>query len=204
MLLTTSAGQNALPSSRRSWRSPLRSVSCLSLIGCLASAYLLFTLRGEMAYALSAQVPLELGAQGDYRWGLAVSNRYARIQGVPTTVGTFWQDRASTFVAVGLLDTPLLVARVLLPTESWKPGERAPQPDQRAMTVRGRLLSRADARKYEDAFAKHEKAGEVVPRWLLIAEERPGGDFGTTLASGALGAFCLVNLWLLMKGLLRR
>lgn len=176
----------------------------VALIGLGVAAFMLYGQRFDIAYAMSSQDPLELGAEGDYRFGSAVSNRYARVHGIPTSAGTYWQERASTFVAVGLRDTPLLVARVLLPTESWTLGEKPPRPDQRAFGVKGRLLARADAAKYEDAFVKHEAFKELDPKWILIAEERPGGDLGTNAWTGFLAAFGLFNAWLFARGLFAR
>lgn len=172
----------------------------LAAIACTVALALLWGDRADLAYATSSQEPVELGAEGDYRFDLAQTNRYVRVHGIPTAFGTYWQERAATFVAVGLRDTPILVARVLLPSESWKPGDKAQRPDPRPFTVKGRLLARADAAKYEDAFAKHEAHGELNPKWILIAEARPGGDLGTTVWLGGLAAVALLNAWFFVRG----
>lgn len=172
----------------------------LAALACAVCVALLWGERAELEYALSPQEPIELGAEGDYRFDAALNNRYVRIHGIPTSFGTYWQERAATFVAVGLRDTPLLVARVLLPSEAWKPGDKAQRPDQRPFTVRGRLLSRASAQKYEDAFAKHEAHGELSPKWLLVAEARPGGDLGTSVWLGGLFAVAALNAWFFARG----
>ncbi len=174
----------------------------LAAIACAVCVALLWSDRAELVYALSDQEPIELGAEGDYRFEAAANNRYVRIHGIPTAFGTYWQERAATFVAVGLRDTPVLVARVLLPSESWKPGDKAQRPDPRPFTVRGRLLSRDAAQKYEDAFAKHEAHGEVNPKWLLVAEARPGGDLGTSVWLGGLFAVALLNAWFFTRGVI--
>jgi hypothetical protein len=75
-----------------------------------------------------------------------------------------------------------------------------PQPDQRPFLVKGRLLAREDAARYDDAFAHLEAFGEVKPRWVLLAEEHPGGDVGGTVGTGVLMLLAGVNAWLLVRG----
>ncbi len=172
-------------------------VAAVALAGSLA---LLWLQAPDLGYYFSSRVPLELGAEGDFHFEAAQSNRYAQVHGTPTLRGVYWQEQGRTFVAVGLLDTPLLVKRTTLPSEDWTPGAKAPRPDQRPFQVRGRLLRRDVAARYEDAFREQEKAGEVKATWLLVADAPPGADVGVMAWGTLLAAFGAVNAWLLGKG----
>ncbi len=176
-------------------------VAALALVGALG---LLFMQRQDFEYFFSPKEPLELGAEGNYHFEVAQSNRYAQVHGTPTVRGAYWLEQGSTLVAIGLRDTPLMVRRATLPSENWRVGTTPPQPDQRTFSVRGRLLSRADASKLGDAFSQLETWGEVHPAWVLLAEERPGGNMGTMAWLAGLTTFAAVNAWLLLRGLLSR
>lgn len=174
-------------------------VAALAFVGALA---VLWLQKADLEYFNSPRVPLELGAEGDYRFGDAVSNRYAQIHGTPTVRGVYFEDHGKRWVGVGLQDTPLVVVRTIFPSESFEPGVKGSRPDQRPFAVKGRLLSRADAEThFEHVFAQLEAMGEVKPKWLLVAEAHPGSDVTTTVTSALLGGFALVNLWLLLRGL---
>jgi len=176
-------------------------VAALALVGALG---LLAWQRADLEYFYASREPIDLGSEGAYRFEEARSNRYAQIHGVPTVRGAYWLDGSTTQVAVGLRDTPLLVRRSALPTEHWRAGSTPPQPDQRSFSVKGRLLHRADAPKLEQAFAQIDGWGEVKPQWVLLAEERPGSNFGAMAWLVGLTVFAALNAWLLIRGLLSR
>lgn len=167
---------------------------------------LLWQLRGDLAYHFSPKEPLFLGAEGAYQFGLLASNRYAQVHGTPSSRGAYSVEDGTTYVVVGLTGTPLLVRRRAMPHEAWTPGTRPPRPDQTPFAVRGRLVSRADAGRYEEAFRVLESSTELSPGgglWLLIEGERPGEDPATALWLFGLGAFAAVNLWFAFRALRR-
>jgi len=172
-------------------------VAALALAGALG---LLASIWTDVAYFFSEREPVDLGVEGDYRFEAARANRYAQIRGLPSLRGAYWQEHGDTFVAVALLDTPVLVRRRALATERWQPGTTPPRPDQRPFSVRGRLLDRASASRWESAFVQHEAFGQVQPRWLLDAEARPGEDLGSAALAAGLAVFAAINLWLLGRG----
>lgn len=173
-------------------------VAAIALAGALAMMWLQ---RDDLAYFFSSREPIDLGVEGAYRFDLAQTNRYAQLHGVPTSHGAYWMERDETYLAIGVRETPLLVRRATFPNEAWAPGSaKGPPPDQRPFSVRGRLLSRADASKYEDAFKKHDEWAEVGAKWMLLAEQRPGGDYAGMMWFSVLLAFAGVNVWLLVRG----
>jgi hypothetical protein len=176
----------------------------VAAVGLLGALVLLFTMRSDIAYLFSPTLPISLGVEGGYQLADTKSNRYVEIHGAPTALGAYWMEAGVAWVAVGLLETPVLVARKTLATERFVLGEKPPPPDARSFAVRGRLLARADAAKYQDAFAAHDKGGEVAPKWILIAESRPGADVSVWCWSFGLTVFAIVNGWLLFKGLVAR
>lgn len=161
--------------------------------------------RRELSYFFSPHEPVTLGTEGEYRFEQLRSNRYAQVHGVPTLRAAYTVDRERTWVLVGLKDTPIVVRREALPGESWGARSKPPQPDQRPFGVRGRLLSRADAPAYADAFKQLLGMGEVRERdkeaWLLIEGERPGSDWAVLAWATGLGAFAALNAWLLWRDL---
>jgi hypothetical protein len=176
-------------------------VATVALCGAL---FLLWSSRADIAYLLSSTEPISLGAEGAYRFDLAQSNRYAEIHGEPTSRGAFFVERGIASVVIGVAETPLLVARKTLPNEAFEPGQKPPRPDARSFAVRGRLLSEADASKYESAFRLHAQLGEVSPKWILIADSKPGTDQSVWAWTGGLVFFALLNAWLLVRGLRAR
>lgn len=175
-------------------------VAALALLGALGTLYLQ---RDDLAYFFSVREPISLGAEGDYHFERAVSNRCAEVHGTPALRGAYGLDRNDEhFVVVGLQFTPLLVKRRALSTEEWRPGTTPPPPDQRPFAAQGRLLSRQAATRWADAFTKHDGYGGPSPQWLLIEGARPGSDLGTIAWFGVLLAFAAINLWLLVRGLL--
>lgn len=175
----------------------------VAAIAVAAAAVVAFGMKEDAGYFFSSKAPIELGAEGDYRFDGAVSNRYAQVHGVPTARGWYVDESDGASVVVGLNDTPLLVKRVTFADENRRlPDGKRPQPRQNPFFARGRLLSRADAAKYEDVFREFETWSGGKASWLLIAEQPPGQDVKGAAMFGAVLLFGLVNLWLLVRGLL--
>jgi hypothetical protein len=174
-------------------------VAATALVMCVV---LLWRQSADTAYFFSPHDPIQLGAEGDYHLDRAVSDRYVELHGTPTTGGAFGQDGSSTFVAVGVRDTPVMVWRKAVKGEDWQPGNKAPTPNQQPFTVRGRLIARdAAPDTYSDAFRKLDARGEIGAKWVLVESARPGGDLKVMLWTGGLTAFAAFNLWLLLRAL---
>ncbi|MFZ5471203.1 MAG: hypothetical protein ACOZIN_17410 [Myxococcota bacterium] len=179
-------------------------VALFAIAACVA---LLWMQRLDVGYHFSPKEPLSLGAEGDYHFDQLASNRYAQVHGVPTLRGAYSVEEGTTYVVVGLRDTPLLVRRQAFPSEEWKVGTLPPQPVQSPFAVRGRLLSRQDAVRYEEGFRQLEPLGEVRPRngqlWILIEGERPGENPVTLLWILGLSAFAVVHAWFALRAVRR-
>lgn len=177
-------------------------------LAALGAVWLLASQRLDIAYYFSSREPITLGSAGGYRFDSLESNRYAEIHGTPTQRGVYSVERGATYVIVGLQGTPVLVRREAFDSEAWTPGSTPPQPDQRPMRVRGRLLSADAAPRYKEAFQKLPAMGEVHAHqgrlWILVHGERPGSDGWTLLTMTGLGLFAALNLWLCWQGLRRR
>ncbi len=186
-------------------RSPLRAP--VALVGIGVAAALLVMQWREVRYFFSPRTPLSLGAEGEYRYPELVSNRYAQLHGIPTSHGAYERDGEVVFVLVGLKDSPFVVRRPALPGESWAPGKRPPQPDQRPFAVRGRLLAEEDAPRYRDAFELLRAKGEVQPLqgrlWIVIEGQRPGEDLGRLAVTLLLLLVIATNVLFLVRGLRR-
>lgn len=177
-------------------------VAALAMVAAVALA---FWMKDDAAYFFSSPEPIELGAEGDYHLDRAVSNRYAQVHGVPTARGWYVQENDGSFVVVGLNDTQLLVKRITFEDENRRlPDGKRPQPRQNPFFARGRLLSRPEAQKYEDVFREHEAWSGASAKWLLIAEQPPGKDFGAVAMFAFVVLFGLVNAWLFARGLTLR
>lgn len=174
----------------------------VAAIAMAAAVALGFWMKDDAAYFFSSPEPIELGAEGDYHLDRAVSNRYAQVHGVPTVRGWYVAENDGSFVVLGLNDTNLLVKRVTFEDENRRlPDGKRPQPRQNPFFARGRLLSRADAEKYQDVFKEHETWSGAPAKWLLIAEQPPGKDFGAMAMFAFVIVFGLVNAWLFVRGL---
>ena len=172
----------------------------VALIAIVLSVGLLWYERLDVAYYFGSREPVSLGVEGEYRFDLLRTNHYAQVHGIPTSRGAYSEEKGQTYLVVGLRDTPVLVRRAAFA------GERPPlQPNQTPFAVRGRLLARADAERYDDGFKLLESMGEIRPRdgklWILVEGERPGGDALTALYASAVAAFALLNAWFLWREL---
>ncbi len=178
-------------------------VGVMPIVAALAlviAGWVMWTQRADVSYFFSSREPVQLGVEGAYGFDQAATNQYAQLHGAPTIRGAYGIEGEQQFVVIGVQNTQLLVKRKALSTEEWKPGTTPPPPDQRSFTAAGRLLSREDAKRWDDAFIKHESFGELKPKWILLEGARPGGDFGAIGWFGLVVAFALVNAWLLVRG----
>ena len=124
---------------------------------------------------------------------------------MPTVRGWYVEEKDGSFVVVGLMDTPVLVKRVTFEEENRRlPDGKRPQPRQNPFFARGRLLSRADAARYEEVFREYETWSGAKAGWLLVAETPPGRDFGSMVLFSFMLLFSAVNGWLFVRGLTLR
>jgi hypothetical protein len=178
----------------------------VAAVALVFSGYLAWGQRADLEYQfLAPKEPIDLGAEGAYRFDLAQSNRYVQLHGAPSPRGWYFVERNTTVVALGIVDTPIILRRPTLPSERWTPGQQpAPSPDPRPFTVRGRLLSRDDAPpRYADAFSEYERWSGAPAKWILLQEDKPGGDLGGQAWVAVLVLFGALNAWLLVRGTLR-
>jgi hypothetical protein len=174
----------------------------VAALAVVASIALAWWMKDDASYFFSSPTPIELGAEGDYHLDRAVSNRYAQVHGVPTLRGWYVAEKDGSFVVLGLNDTNLLVKRVTFEDENRRlPDGKRPQPRQNPFFARGRLLSRADAEKYEDVFKEYEAWSGAPAKWLLMAEQPPGKDFSAMAMFAFVIVFGIVNAWLFVRGL---
>jgi hypothetical protein len=194
----------------------------VALIAILAAGGLMWLQRLDVEYYFSSREPVTLGSEGDYRFESLTPNRYAQVHGIPTARGAYSSEKGTTYVVVGLRDTPVLVRRPALPGEDWKQGSTPPQPNQSPFGVRGRLLScvvvekpeggigcgSGEAARYEEGFHKLAELGEVRPRdgklWILIQGDSPRSNLGTLAWMTGLVLFAAINGWLLWRDLAHR
>ncbi len=176
----------------------------VALLGVVCAAVLMAWLFDDAAYFVSSRTPLELGAEGAYTFERAQPNRYAQLHGVPSAKGWYIDEAQGAYVLVGVNDTPLAVRRRTFDEENRRVGDVRPQPRQNPFFVRGRLLSRAQASKYEEALRSYEAWSGGKVQWLLLAEETPGEDSGTAVLFSGAFVFALVNLWFFSLSLRKR
>lgn len=174
----------------------------IALLALIVGLTLAWWMRGDTAYFFSSRAPIELGAEGDYHPERAVSNRYAQLHGTPSLRGWYVEEKDGSFVVLGVNDTPILVKRTTFEDENRRLADgKRPQPRQNPFFARGRLLSRADADRYEDVFREFESWSGQQAGWILMAEQPPGKDFGTVAMFSFMVLFALVNGWLFARGL---
>lgn len=168
----------------------------------------LFWMRQDVAYFFSPREPITLGAEGDYHFDRLKPNRYAQIHGTPVQQAAFSRESDATWVHVALQNTPIMVRRGALPTEDWVPGRSVPPPDQRPFGIRGRLLPRDQAQRYEEGFKIAEKQPSVStgagPLWVLIEGENPGRFTGDLAIASLLVAFIALNAWMAVRDIADR
>lgn len=179
--------------------------TALVAIAMAVGLFFWFRVDRDLAYYFSASEPITLGSEGAYAFDRLRSNRYAQIHGLPTNTGLFLRKGNELMVLVGLQNTPVLVQRAALDTESDKP----PTPvDTRPFGIRGRLLAQEDAPRLERGFEQLSRTPGVVPKdgrlWVVVEGERPRGDASALLLSGLLSAFVIVNAWFLVRDLASR
>lgn len=174
----------------------------VALVGMGVAGYLAAHYAPDAQYFSSPKEAIALGAEGDYHFERLAHNRYAQVRGTPTARAAYGRIGEKTFVAVGLVESPVIVWRAALPTEQWKAGGAPPPPDKSAFTARGRLIAREQVPdRYASAFTRHDEINEVNAKWLLLDGERPGSDFAGAGLFAGLVALCALNAWLLVRGL---
>ena len=180
----------------------------VALVCLLSALFLLWRELPDVAYARSPAAPLTLGREGAYRFEALSNNRYVQLHGAPTSTAFWGQDRRGPFLVVGLQDTPVLVRRAPLPSETWAPGRPPPPPMQTPFAVRGRLLAESAAGAYREAFQKARQLPGVRARegtlWLVVEGEKPGEDWGAVLTAALLALFAAFNGWLALRRFLPR
>lgn len=176
--------------------------AALCIFGTLVLAWLD---REDLRYYFSEREPITLGTEGAYDLSAIAPNRYVQLHGVPTTRGLYADERGETEVIVGLRESPFLVKRHALPGEERVAGKPPPPPSQTPFGIRGRLLTRVQAQRYDRAFEDFAKWGEVQTKGgelFLIAEgEKPGEDRGLAALMALLGAFAALNVYFLIRDL---
>jgi hypothetical protein len=183
-------------------------VAGLAVVLALAAIWIFE--RRDWAYFFSPAEPVSLGREGEYRWDLLESNRYAQVHGAPTARGLYAKESGGVMVVVGLRDTPVLVRRRALPGEEWAPDKGTPpQPDQRPFAVAGRLLRVEDAPAWaREAANQLGKGDEVRPvegkMWILLSGARPRSDPGLLLVTALLLTFAALNGYFLVRDLRHR
>ncbi len=175
-------------------------VAALALCG---AAFLVWWMWGDISYFWSPRDPIELGAEGEYRFDRALTNRYAQVHGAPLGRGWYAQEKDGDFVLLPVSDTPLVLRRSTFPDEQPGRDGKRPQPRLNPFSARGRLLSRADAGRYADAVLRIEAWSGQPVKWLLVAEQRPGSDLSVMVSLAFLLAFGALNGWLFVRGLRR-
>src|SRR4051812_21422288 len=99
-------------------------VAVLAIVGVVV---LLVPELRSASYFFSERQPINLGAEGDYHFDRAVSNRFAEVHGTPTLRGAYGIERGDRhIVVIGVQNTQLLVKRNALSTEDWKVGSTPP------------------------------------------------------------------------------
>lgn len=175
-------------------------VAAIALVGALL---LMWWMRADVAYFLSARDAIELGAEGDYHPERAITNRYAQLHGQPSERGWYVQEKDGDFVIVGVDGLPVLVRRTTFSDEQLTAQGQRPKPRPNSFSVKGRLLSRAQASKYEEVFIQFEQWAGSRAQWLLMADQPPGRDLGSVAVFGFWALFAALNGWLLARGLAR-
>lgn len=176
----------------------------MAAIAFLGAVLLMWWMRSDVQYFLSSAAPIELGAEGDYHFERARTNRYAQVHGTPMARGWYAQGKEGDFVLLLVADTPLVLRRASFPDELADERGRRPQPRQNPFLARGRLLARAEAGPYAEALGQMEAWSGQPVRWLLLGEQRPGADLSVMLSFGFLLLFAGLNGWLFYRGLVLR
>jgi hypothetical protein len=176
-------------------------VAAIALAGSL---FLMWWMRADVEYFFSARDAIELGAEGDYHPERALPNRYVQLHGMPSERGWYVQEKDGDFVIVGVNDLPVLVHRATFNDEQRDAAGKRPKPRPNSLFVKGRLRSRDEASKYAEVFTQFDAWSGTSSKWLLMAEQPPGRDFGAVAMFGFLAAFATLNTWLFARGLARQ
>jgi hypothetical protein len=180
-------------------RAPVRRP--LLVLGLALCVWMLWSLRGDLAYALSPSEPLTLGAEGDYHFDRLSPERFAQIHGTPLGKGVYVGSGSSARMAVALWGTPLIVLRSLVAGEELPERGNPPPPNPSPLAVRGRLYRGDEAGVYAPLFSRVPVPdGQRGPaRWLLVQGSPPGRDWATFTEAFLLLAVALVCLRMLLR-----
>jgi len=163
----------------------------LTFSGLILAAFLLFDLRGDLAFWVASSPPIELGQSGDYHLDRVADNALAKVQGQPGPVASRFRRYGQSYEIVALKGSPFLVRRPF-------PGRELGQgkPDQAPIVATGRLLRDSSIAEYEQAFQNLVQKGEAVPAsehlWVLLDGELPRS--GWQMPAVAAGLFALLAL----------
>jgi hypothetical protein len=163
---------------RRGWkRSPVLAVSVL-----LASLWLIWEMRLDVAYFASSPAPIDLGGPGDLHLDRARPNRFVRVSGplvgaVPGVEGSAGERRRVS----GLFGTNLIVDR---------PAAASP-----TTVYEGRLLPSSRRADYAAFAAELGKQGWTAgDKFMVLREgERPRARYREPLIALALVALASFN-----------
>jgi hypothetical protein len=175
----------------------------LMLATAVASLAMLWALRGEVAYALSARAPLELGELGQAAPTAGLKNRYVRATGLLSSGRAIRYERpmeGDSFRLAPLASNPGVWVEIRVPEGMEGPKFAPPT------TFVGRLVpfSEAGIRHVGLAQSVAEAGGGEIPAgsWLLVDGASPRASrwaiaLGALLAYfvgwNALGVFRLVR-----------
>lgn len=186
---------------------PARGVSpWVFLLAAGALLYFITQQRADLAYWLSPRAALNLGVRGEYRLEELVSQRYVELHGVPGRRGLYAREQGRTFVIVAIAETPILLRREALPTEDWSiEAPLPPRPDPRPFSVRGRLVARHEAPRFEQAFVELLRDGELRPHrersFVLLESVRPTDMWPSVLITAALLGLLGLNAAMFLSAL---
>lgn len=170
----------------------------LAVTGLTVAAFLLFDMRGDVAYWFVAGQPLDLGAPGAWKLERMADGALATVNGVPGPVASRFSRYGKSYEIVALPGSPILVRRSL--------PEGAPatgKPDQAAFTATGRLLRDSSIPEYDQAFQNLVRRGDAAPAdghlWVLLDGERPRTGWQTPAALLGLAAMVGLNVYVLAR-----
>lgn len=177
------------PAPRRREPPLLARSPALAVLALAISGWLLWDLRPDVAYFLSARDPVDLGGPGVYRLDQARENRLARIRGELVHAVPVTEARGGKPRTIGqLAGTNLVVDR---------PGRGGPP------VFEGRLLPARSRGDYAEAVAAMRQRGATLGDAFVVLRdgERPRTAWLPVAGSTILVLLVLVNLRALVKRL---
>ena len=191
----------ALPAPRREER---RFTVLLMVATALASAWMIFSLRGEVGYALSSPAPLELGDLAQATPAAELANRYVRASGLLASVGSIRYERpmeGDSFRLAPLAGNPKVWIEIRVPEGMEGPKFAPPT------SFVGRLVPFREAGIRHAGLARSvEAAGgaKISPdAWVLVDGSSPRASRWSIALGLLLAYFTGWNLYGVFK-LMRR